>query len=244
LGNWLKIGVLVVCLIPLFTVPIFAQEERLGLTEDEFEDVFVSSEEYTKLMDRLYKLENQTHIHPYPVIDYFVECSTIACDLTNISAVLLAVLIGGLVAAYFHHIQTSQAKLRKNLAHDDLLFEIMGLKRANLSLRNFIEYYEKKYHQLPSKEKLSFHYDNIKYHNSNVKKSISSHRYDADIIVIQSAEFINYDGNLIVEAFPPDKEVINSLDEKIQSLISLELNESYKKLDDIDHDFFKSTEYT
>ena len=51
-------------------IPAFAQEERLGLTEDEFEDVFVSSEEYTKLMDRLYKLENQTHVHTYPIISY------------------------------------------------------------------------------------------------------------------------------------------------------------------------------
>ena len=61
------IAIAFVLLIPL---PIFAQEERLGLTEDEFEDVFVSSEEYTKLLDRLYKLENQTHLHTYQVISY------------------------------------------------------------------------------------------------------------------------------------------------------------------------------
>ena len=61
------IAIVFVLLIPL---PIFAQEERLGLTEDEFEDVFVSSEEYTKLLDRLYKLENQTHLHTYTVIAY------------------------------------------------------------------------------------------------------------------------------------------------------------------------------
>lgn len=34
-----------------------AQDDRLGLTQDEFENVFVRSTEYTKLMDRLHDLE-------------------------------------------------------------------------------------------------------------------------------------------------------------------------------------------
>jgi len=38
--------------------PVFAQNETLGLTQEEFEDVFVSSEEYTKIVSRLYDLEN------------------------------------------------------------------------------------------------------------------------------------------------------------------------------------------
>lgn len=38
--------------------PVFAQNETLGLTQEEFEDVFVDSEEYTKIVTRLYDLEN------------------------------------------------------------------------------------------------------------------------------------------------------------------------------------------
>jgi len=38
--------------------PVFAQNETLGLTQEEFEDVFVDSEEYTKIVTRLYDFEN------------------------------------------------------------------------------------------------------------------------------------------------------------------------------------------
>lgn len=44
-------------------IPAFAQDSS-------FDDQFVSSEEYTKLLDRLHKLENQAHLHTYPVIGY------------------------------------------------------------------------------------------------------------------------------------------------------------------------------
>jgi len=63
-------NMLIIILLSVFILPVFAQEERLGLSQDEFEDVFVSSEEYTKLMQRLYDLEKQTHIHNPPVISY------------------------------------------------------------------------------------------------------------------------------------------------------------------------------
>jgi len=56
-------NMLLIILVSVFILPVFAQEERLGLTQDEFEDVFVDSEEYTKLMQRLYDLE-KTDTHP------------------------------------------------------------------------------------------------------------------------------------------------------------------------------------
>jgi len=49
---------LLVVFLVVLVVPVFAQEERPDLSEDEFEDVFVSSEEYTKIVSRLYDLEN------------------------------------------------------------------------------------------------------------------------------------------------------------------------------------------
>jgi len=49
---------LLVFFLTIMVFPVFAQNETLGLTQEEFEDVFVDSEEYTKIVTRLYDLEN------------------------------------------------------------------------------------------------------------------------------------------------------------------------------------------
>ena len=49
--------------LTVFVFPDFAQDSS-------FDDQFVSSEEYTKLMDRLFELENQAHLHSPPMIGY------------------------------------------------------------------------------------------------------------------------------------------------------------------------------
>ena len=49
---------LLVFFLTIMVFPVFAQNETLGLTQEEFEDIFVVSEEYTKIVTRLYDLEN------------------------------------------------------------------------------------------------------------------------------------------------------------------------------------------
>jgi len=177
------------------------------------------------------------------IVNYFVDCSVTVCDLTNISAILLGVLIGGILAVYIHNIQTSQAKLRKIIAHDDILWSILSVKRENLDFKKFIEKMEEKHPPIISKENFPDDYHSIEHYNLELKKSISNHRYNADIKIIQLSEQINYDANLIVESYNPDKKQIDSLDEKIKKFMNNELNEAYQKLDDIDHQFWKLEKY-